>query len=71
MKEGDRLRKYGVWKTRYTQCAAHVFEDWVRQHGEPVLFFTEYAALEYKHSEEMKCCNSNTEFEVREIEVDE
>lgn len=70
MKEGDRLRKYGVWKTRYTQCAARVFEDWVRRNGEPVLFFTEYAALEYKLSEERKCCNSNTEFEVREIEVE-
>ena len=61
--------KYGIWKTRYTQNVAATFEDWVRQDGAPVLFFTEYAALEYKHSEEMKCCNDDTEFEVREIEV--
>ncbi len=61
--------KYGIWKTRYTQNVANTFEDWVRQDGAPVSFFTEYAALEYKHSEEMKCCSDNTEFEVREIEV--
>ena len=61
--------KYGIWKIRYTQNVANTFEDWVRHDGAPVLFFTEYAALEYKHSEEMKCCNDNTEFEVREIEV--
>ena len=41
---GDRLTKYGIWKTRYTQNAAHVFEDWVRRNGEPILFFTELAA---------------------------
>ena len=43
--------KYGIWKIRYTQNVANTFEDWVRQDGAPVLFFTEYAALEYKHSE--------------------
>ena len=63
------MRKYGIWKTRYTQNVANTFEDWVRQDGATVLFFTEYAALEYKHSEEMKCCSNNTEVEVREIEV--
>ena len=63
------MTKYGIWKTRYTQNVAAIFEDWVRQDGAPVLFFTEYAALVFKHSEEMKCCNDNTEFEVRKIEV--
>ena len=61
--------KYGVWKTRYTQNVAATFEDWVRQDGAPVLFFTEYAALEFKHSEDMKNNDEFTEFEVREIEV--
>ncbi|SFW51200.1 hypothetical protein SAMN02910447_03344 [Ruminococcus sp. YE71] len=65
------MTKYGIWKTRYTQNVALVFEDWVRQNGVPVLFSTEYAALEYKHGEEMKVCNDNIEFEVRQIEVPE
>ena len=60
------MKKYGIWKTRYTQNAAHVFEDWVRHNGEPILFFTEYAAFEAKHSDDMF-----TEYEVREVEVDE
>ena len=38
------MRKYGIWKTRYTQNVANTFEDWVRQDGAPVSFFTEYAA---------------------------
>ena len=69
MKEGDRLTKYGIWKTRYTQNAAHVFEDWVRRNGEPILFFTELAAYEAKHAEDMRNCDEFTEFEVREYEV--
>ena len=63
------MTKYGVWKTRYTQNVASTFEDWVRHNGAPVLFFTEYAALEFKHSEEMKCCDCFTEFEVKKCEV--
>ncbi len=65
------MKKYGIWKTRYTQNAAHVFEDWVRHNGEPVLFFTEYAAFEAKHSEDMRNHDMFTEYEVREVEVDE
>ena len=68
MKEGDRLIRYGIWKTRYTQNTAHVFEDWVRHNGEPLLFFTDLAAYEAKHAEDMRNCDEFTEFEVREIE---
>ena len=63
------MTKYGIWKTRYTQNVATIFEDWVRQNGVPVLFSTEYAALEYMHSEEMKNTDEFTEFEVRKTEV--
>ena len=63
------MTKYGIWKTRYTQNAAYVFEDWVRRNGEPVLFFTELAAYEAKHAEDMRNCDEFTEFEVRKVEV--
>ena len=63
------MRKFGIWKIRYTQNVAAIFEDWVRQNGKPVLFSTEYAALEFMHSEDMKHNDGYTEFEVRETEV--
>lgn len=63
--------KYGIWKTRYTQNVANTFEDWVRQNGAPVFFHTEFAALKYMHTEDMKNDDEFTEFEVRKIEVPE
>jgi len=63
------LIKYGIWRTRYTENAVCIYEDWVRQDGAPVLFCTEYAAYVFKHDEEMKNSDTATEYEVRKIEV--
>jgi hypothetical protein len=60
-------KKYGIWKTRYSENSRNIFEDWVRRNGEPVLFSTERGALEYMHGMEMKTSNMFTDFEVREV----
>lgn len=61
-------KKYGVWKTRYAENSRNIFEDWVRQrNGEPILFATEFGALEYMHGLEMQTQSMFTEFEVREV----
>jgi hypothetical protein len=63
------LIKYGIWRIRYTENVTGIYADWVRQDGAPVLFCSEYAAYVFKHSEEMKCSDNSTEYEVRKIEV--
>lgn len=61
-------KKYGVWKTRYSENSRNIFEDWVRQkNGELILFSTELGALEYMHGMEMRTQSVFTEFEVREV----
>lgn len=61
-------KKYGVWKTRYSENSRNIFEDWVRQkNGELILFSTELGALEYMHGIEMRTRSVFTEYEVREV----
>jgi hypothetical protein len=62
-------KKYGIWKTRYAENSRNIFEDWVRQAGEPILFATELGALEYMHGLEMQTQSLFTEFAVRRYGV--